>query len=326
MDNKTIDNIVWWIPFKKLRNSVREYLLEINNLNNKLYQINDKINITERSMCDNYIDLYAKIRKLTPQGYIDFIDIDIVRHCNLNCYSCNHFSQLAKQEYYNIEIFENDIKRLYELSNGLIKKFHILGGEPLLNKNCKDYFYLVRKYFKNSSIWLITNGILLPKQDESFWLSCQENNVEIHPTKYPIKIDWDNIKRICSNYNVILSFFNDENVLKESVKTILNLDGTSNIFDNFTNCYLANNCLNLSDGKLFTCGLPANINAFNSYFSMNIKVTEHDYIDIYKAKDYNEILQFLAKPMPFCRYCDITKWHGIGRWETSKRNIEEYID
>ncbi|MDO7021708.1 4Fe-4S cluster-binding domain-containing protein, partial [Brachyspira innocens] len=122
----------------------------INNLNNKLYQINDKINITERSMYDNYIDLYAKIRKLTPQGYIDFIDIDIVRHCNLNCYSCNHFSQLAKEEYYNIEIFENDIKRLYELSNGLIKKFHILGGEPLLNKNCKDYFYLVRKYFKNS--------------------------------------------------------------------------------------------------------------------------------------------------------------------------------
>ena len=34
MTEKTINNIVWWIPFRKLRNSVREVLYSIMNINN----------------------------------------------------------------------------------------------------------------------------------------------------------------------------------------------------------------------------------------------------------------------------------------------------
>ncbi|WP_300759362.1 radical SAM protein [uncultured Brachyspira sp.] len=200
MDQKLINDIVWWIPFKKLRNAVREYLLKIINIDSKLEEINNRMNIIENSsysnyidskleeinnrinvidnnLHNNYIDLYRKIRRVTPQPCINFVEIHLAEHCNLNCYSCNHFSQLAAEEYYDIDIFENDIRRLYELTNGLINRFQLMGGEPLLNKNCKDYFYIVRKYFKNSLIWLITNGILLPKQDENFWVSCKENRV-----------------------------------------------------------------------------------------------------------------------------------------------------
>ena len=56
------------------------------------------------------------------------------------------------------------------------------------------------------------------------------------------------------------------------------------------------------------------------------KVTELDYIDIYKAKDYNEILQFLAKPVPFCKYCDISKVRDMGSWMRSSKDISEYIE
>lgn len=34
MTEKTINNIVWWIPFRKLRDSVREVLYSIMNINN----------------------------------------------------------------------------------------------------------------------------------------------------------------------------------------------------------------------------------------------------------------------------------------------------
>ena len=325
MDQKLINDIVWWIPFKKLRNAVREYLLKIINIDSKLEEINNRINVIDNNLHNNYIDLYRKIRRVTPQPCINFVEIHLAEHCNLNCYSCNHFSQLAAEEYYDIDIFENDIRRLYELTNGLINRFQLMGGEPLLNKNCKDYFYIVRKYFKNSLIWLITNGILLPKQDENFWVSCKENRVEIHPTKYPININWDYITNLCNQYGIVLSFYNDTSVQKESLKTVLNLDGITDPSNNFINCFIANDCLFLSNGKLFTCGLISNIRHFNKYFGKNLKVTEHDYIDIYKAQNYNEILQFLAKPVPFCRYCDITKWYGIGKWEISKRDINEYL-
>ncbi|MEI0670056.1 radical SAM protein [Brachyspira pulli] len=319
MIEKDIDNIVWWIPFKKLRNSIRNYLLEIKNINIKLENVENNIN-------NKYLVLYNKIKKTTPKTNIDFIEIHLAEHCNLNCYSCSHFSQLAKEKYYDIDIFKNDIERLYELTNGIINRFHLMGGEPLLNKNCKDYFYIVRKYFKNSSIWLVTNGILLPKQDESFWLSCQKNNIEIHPTKYPINIDWEKIKQLCYHYNIPLIFYNNENVEKESRKNVIDLYGKMDSFDNFLNCGLATNCIALNNGKIFPCGISSNIWHFNEYFNKHLEITEYDYIDIYKTNNYKEILEFLSKPIPFCRYCNITKWHGIGKWETSKRNIEEYTD
>ena len=34
MTEKTINNIVWWIPFRKLRDSVREVLYSIMDINN----------------------------------------------------------------------------------------------------------------------------------------------------------------------------------------------------------------------------------------------------------------------------------------------------
>ena len=40
MTEKTINNIVWWIPFRKLRDSVREDLYSIININNSLKDIN----------------------------------------------------------------------------------------------------------------------------------------------------------------------------------------------------------------------------------------------------------------------------------------------
>ncbi|CCG56886.1 ABC transporter [Brachyspira pilosicoli WesB] len=321
---KIINDIVWWIPFKKLRNNIRNILFDIYNkidfLNNFISNnIDSKIN-------NNYNILYNSIRNSTPQAYIDVVEISLAYHCNLNCYSCMHFSQLASEKYYDIEVFEKDIKRLSELTNGLINTFHLMGGEPLLNKNCKDYFYILRKYFKNSSIWLVTNGVLLLKQDENFWLSCKNNNIEIHPTKYPINIDWDNIKKICLNYNIPLVFYNNENIIKESIKVDLDLSGNQDTFSQFMNCLGANNCIQLDNGKLFTCSISAYINYFNKYFNENIPITEYDYIDIYKVNNYNEILFFLSKPIPLCKYCNNINWKTIGEWKISTRSIDEYTD
>ncbi|MBD5165402.1 MAG: radical SAM protein, partial [Helicobacter sp.] len=39
-----------------------------------------------------------------------------------------------------------------------------------------------------------------------------------------------------------------------------------------------------------------------------------------------EILQFLAKPIPFCRFCNLAKWQSIGEWKTSKKDISEYLE
>ena len=309
---KTINNIVWWIPNRKLRDFIRD-------INNSISQI---------SIGNNKIleDINFQLYRITPKANIYNIEIHLVEHCNLNCQCCSQFSQLAEPEFANIEVFERDIKRLSELSNGEVNIIHLHGGEPLLNPNLERFFELTRKYFDKTEIRLITNGILLLKQSDSFWQSIKDNNIILEPTKYPIKIDWDKIKEICEDMNIKLEFINDETVIKTSYKLPLNLQGNENPEWNFRNCWLANNCVMLQNGRLYTCSYIPNIRHFNKFFNKNIPVSVNDYIDIYEARNYQEILQFLAKPIPFCKYCDIkNRKYGI-TWKTSTKGIEEYIE
>ncbi len=264
--------------------------------------------------------------KLTPQAYLKLIEIHLAEHCNLNCFSCAHFSQLSPVQFPSFEKFSKDIEQLSFLTNGLVSKFHLMGGEPLLNPNCKDFFAITRKHFPNSAIWLVTNAILLDKQPKEFWESCRENNIEIHPTKYPIKVDWKWIEAQCKFYEIPLRFFNNAQMEKTSLKFVLEPAGNCNPLESFTKCGMANNCVQLKEGKLYPCNIAANIDIFNAAFKQNLPLSNLDFIDIYKAKDYHEILQFLAKPIPFCRFCNLAKWQSIGKWKTSKKEISEYLE
>lgn len=54
---RCIDNIVWWIPFKKLRNSLREYLLYIAEYKQTAatnhYEKNDSFKVINLNYCDH---------------------------------------------------------------------------------------------------------------------------------------------------------------------------------------------------------------------------------------------------------------------------------
>jgi hypothetical protein len=72
--------------------------------------------------------------------------------------------------------------------------------------------------------------------------------------------------------------------------------------------------------------LPLVVERFNKYFNQNIEVSENDYIDIYKANNLNEIVHFLCKAMPFCRYCKLDDWQIGVEWGVSKKEISEWFD
>jgi hypothetical protein len=117
----------------------------------------------------------------------------------------------------------------------------------------------------------------------------------------------------------------DTDVLSKNMHHLpLDLDGKQDIKKSFGLCFFSNDCIFLRDGKLSTCGFPTTIHLFNNYFGKNLQVSDDDFIDIYKAENLNEILEFLNKPIPFCRYCN---WQGIETrlpWHTSKKDISEW--
>ena len=60
-------------------------------------------------------------------------------------------------------------------------------------------------------------------------------------------------------------------------------------------------------------------------FNKDIKVSEHDYLDIHKVESFDEIMNFLSTPPPFCRYCNQKGIIWDLNFEVSKKNIEEWI-
>ncbi|WP_242003149.1 hypothetical protein [Brachyspira aalborgi] len=89
---KTIDNIVLWIPNRKLRDFIRDIYYKIENNDKSIRDINNKI----------LEDINFQLDRITPKANIDFVEIHLAEHCNLNCQCCSHFSNLAEPEFANI--------------------------------------------------------------------------------------------------------------------------------------------------------------------------------------------------------------------------------
>ena len=85
---------------RKMQNSIQELRGELNSLK----QENN--------------GLRNSLRKLTPQANLSLVEIHLAEHCNLNCFCCNHFSQLADEEYTDLASFEKDMKQLALICGG----------------------------------------------------------------------------------------------------------------------------------------------------------------------------------------------------------------
>lgn len=273
---------------------------------------------------DTEINKNKEFAKFVPQKQLNLLEFHIAEHCNLNCKSCVHFSPLAQEEFLDFNIFKKDIIRMFELTQGNIKYIHIFGGEPLLNKDVLEYLVFAREYFKDSTIKLVTNGILLLQQNENFWKTLFENSIKISMTQYPIKIDYKKIFRKGKENNIQIEFFS-ANKEKSQWHFPLDLSGKQNSIENFSKCQEANNCTNIYNGKIYICPIASNIRHFNTFFDKKIPITEKDYIDIYKVTDVNEILTFISKPSPICKYCNINGRTFNNAWSISKKEISEWI-
>lgn len=250
-------------------------------------------------------------------------EVHLCDHCNLNCTGCDHFSPLANKTFLDAKCFEQDCTRLAELTNGKIDAIRLLGGEPLLHPDLCSIIPIARHSFPTAAISVVTNGVLLLKQSEEFWQCCHENNVTITTTKYPINLDYDAIDALAETHGVTLEYWGG--VTKTTVHYVLDTEGTQNPQESYKLCFKSNACIQLKEGKLYTCATIPYIKYFNQHFNKDLQVTENDYIDIYKAKDIDEILAFLSKPMPFCRYCNVENT-GFGlKWGLSKKEISEWV-
>ncbi|MCL1945938.1 MAG: radical SAM protein [Chitinivibrionia bacterium] len=264
--------------------------------------------------------------RIKPKRETLRFEVHICDHCNLNCKSCGHFSPIAEKRFVDLDILQRDFSRLSQLSNRKCEVIDLMGGEPLLHPKIIEIFDIAAKYF-DTTIQLVTNGILLSSQPDEFWESCNKNRITILLSAYPIRINRDRIRARAHKFGVTFTSrlkFRE----KDWFQTTTDITGSQNIETAYSNCASGNICLYLEDGKLATCGLPFFTKHFNKYFNHSeVKFDEpskEDFVDIFKVNSLDEIFERFTRPIPYCRYCkpDSVKF---GKWELSERKIEEWI-
>jgi MoaA/NifB/PqqE/SkfB family radical SAM enzyme len=273
--------------------------------------------------------LYGKFkrkRNTQEQKVLSYFVLNILSHCNLNCKGCDHFSPIADEYFVCFDDIQRDLKRMSVLTNGNVLRIGVMGGEPLLHPDLLRILKEVRSAFPKTQVELVTNGVLLLKQDDEFWSVCHEIDVMIVTTKYPININYDAIVKIANDKKVRIKYYGTSGVSKKTVyKFTLDVDGKQDGRRSFGHCLHANTCPLLMEGKLYPCTVVPNIIHFNKRFSQRLEVSETDYLDINQVDEGKKILEFLCKPVSFCRYCKtdvMTKGHD---WGQSERVVEEWV-
>lgn len=250
-----------------------------------------------------------------------FLDIHIVEHCNLNCKSCAHFSPIAEQSYISLDKLENMYKNLQPIYKKFFKSIHLMGGEPLLHPNIEQIIRLTRKYFPNTEVQIVTNGIKILQKSEYFFETCAKNHIVFYISQYPLAIDYKTICKKLESYGIKFIISKQINYF---LCYLLDSTGNQNPVESYKKCEYAGFCIQLKDNKLFPCFQSAHIEHINKFFNTNFIYKEGDYIDLNYPISKRIFKEFISTPRPFCRYCNMSKQHQI-KWESSQKSKSEWL-
>lgn len=293
-------------------------------------QLEAKIDGKSRKEIDERTKLLAAtmgnpnaIKRCQPRKQLA-VEIDIAAKCNLNCKSCAHYSPIAKEEYADIEQTKNDLRQLSMLCDGEVEYIHLMGGEPLLNPNVLDFAIAARESFPTGRIEIVTNGLLLDKKDKAFFQTLHDYKIQLSVTKYPIDARYEDMRAMAVMHGVDFKFYNNSARGVHFKKLELSESESGEKEENFANCYLANECIQLKNGRLFPCSLAGRAYRLDEAFGTSFSNDEENGIDIYSVSTKDELLMKLARPIPFCRHCKVCDWNEI-EWGMSTKDKSEWL-
>ncbi len=249
---------------------------------------------------------------------LDYLETHLVDHCNLRCRGCSHFSPLAAPTCADRSVLLRDFDRLASLFQ-TISVIRLLGGEPLLHSEALAIMKDTRSCFPRSRICLVTNGLLLSQQSERFWECCKSNQIVIQVTKYPIRLDLGGALEAASRMGV-------EVEISRPVMTFvrfLNKRGDSDPDTVFRICRSRLKHPFLKDGRVFPCALSANAEILCSRFKLDCSRSPQDSISLSEVASGSDIVRFLGRPVPFCRWC-LEHWKRF-KWGISAMKREEWL-
>jgi organic radical activating enzyme len=107
------------------------------------------------------------------------LELNVVENCNLTCRSCSHLSPILPKRRVDAATVEHDLRLLSGHYHAEWLK--LVGGEPLLHPDLVSIADAIRRSGVADRIYLVTNGVLLPRMGPDLWEAMDWIEVSLYP-------------------------------------------------------------------------------------------------------------------------------------------------
>jgi uncharacterized Fe-S cluster-containing radical SAM superfamily protein len=284
---------------------------------------------------------------MSSKPVLPFVETMITQSCNISCLGCTNYSDLKHSGYVSWADGKQQIEAWLDRIE--IPDFGIMGGEPLINPEVKDWILGTRELLPTSQIRFTTNGLLLAKHYDIIDLMSFVGNCVFKITVHYNTEELENlIDQIKSSYNWetviehgITRFKTDNNFRFQIncptrfIKTYKNtynnmMPYNSDPVDAFNNC-CQQTCPLLYNGRIYKCStaglLGETLKRFNN---PNWDSWKHYVVDGITPTCSDELLnQFIknfGNPHSMCGQCPTEKQGTIIHLENiSQKNAQTYF-
>jgi organic radical activating enzyme len=112
---------------------------------------------------------------MNSKPVLPFLETMITQVCNLSCQGCTNYSDLKHSGYVSWAQGQQQLEQW--LSRISIPDFGIMGGEPLINPEWRQWIFGVRSLMPQSQIRFTTNGLLLNRAQDLLAICQQVGNI-----------------------------------------------------------------------------------------------------------------------------------------------------
>lgn len=259
----------------------------------------------------------------------------ITQACNLSCVGCTNYSDLVHKGYVTWEQGRRDIASWLQRVD--IPDFGIMGGEPLMNPECKEWIYGVRELMPAAQIRFTTNGLLLDKHYDIVEALHEVGNavlkISVHNSDHRITsvkarifndFDWKpvtefGIKRWATTNNLRFQVNHPDIFYKSFRGEYRNMMPHSNDPAQAFETCIQQQCPLLYNGRIYKCSTSAllmdtldkvgrpNYEQWSEYITTGLNPGCND-------QELKQFLQEFGKPIGMCSMCP------------TKNDLESMID
>lgn len=258
------------------------------------------------------------------------LDVQVCDHCNLRCAGCLHFAPLADECFLDVASYERDLRRLASVDGieGYFSSVVLMGGEPLLHPRLADIVRTTRAHLPRQDVVLCTNGLLLRRMDEDFWLALAECDVRLLISPYPLRIDYEGLAMLAREKGVRVGFAADITSAASGKEAFMHLaidpEGGCDQTRSFVSCPFGGCYLQLARGAIWPCQVAAHHGCLSRHFGYDMHDAPADSLPLSSVGSTDDIETFRRMSHPMCRHCDNDAL-TVMPWKRSGLNADEWL-